>query len=295
MNKLPNELLIMIFSYVKQDKKYIRNRPLEIRKEDIYQFSEECDTCIIYAINNNGRSPFNIWESGIETNHVKQHKEKIVRERINERCKRSKENYKAIKQLMICKRWRQLNLKEYKEAILDIRNTREVINKIINYTVEQPQLIEYRRRFTNNKHFEIRRTTRNYSRSSNILLINKKYREKYYDKIVKKESLKIRNKCKLCKQETDTEIIESNTLPRRILDYSHTTRYKIMYNKERKETYKIIGEGITRWTCKNGCYKHCLNSPNHCNQGRHFEKELMTPQEYIEWRNEMFPKKINHD
>src|SRR5271170_6367042 len=157
-------------------------------------------------------------------------------------------------------------------------------NILIDYMVEQPQSIKYRKRFGTNKWDPVGYTVNRYSRASNILLINHRYREKYYDKVVRKESLKIRYKCGLCSKEIDNKVNKDNTFPRRTLDYEYTIKRGII--DTRTVTYKVEGTKVIYWICdKKGCYKHCLNNFNHCNKGRYFTKEIITPQEYIKRRN----------
>jgi len=81
-------------------------------------------------------------------------------------------------------------------------------------------------------------------------------------------------------------------LPRRITDYEHKKRCSSIAYPTEKITYKINKGIIEDWICRKGCYKHCLNYFNHCNKGIYFTRKQIMPQEYIEWRNETFPKEL---
>jgi hypothetical protein len=282
---LPSEILIKAFNEkCKELWKYTVNKPLETSKWEMYQYSEECDTCISYAMINNGRSPFSFREEPIfESEHTRWHKERFMMERINKSCMNIIETYITIVQIMSTSNDLRKYWKLRRIAWSNVVNLQQVVDRIIDYVVGEPQLVKYRKRFGTYVWKPVKYTTDKYSRASNILLINHKYREKHYNKIVRKESLKIRYRCGLCHKEVDNEIDkENNTFPRRILDYEHTTKQGII--DIQTVTYRVTEEiKIVYWTCNNNkCYKHCLNNFNHCNKGKYFTKEIITPQEYIE-------------
>src|SRR5271169_2478468 len=100
-NKKTLRSKILIETYNKKCKElweYTINKPLEIKEEEIYQLSEEYNICTTYTIHNNGRNPFNINE--LTSYYLRQHKERYMRKRINKSCKRIKEIYRIILQII---------------------------------------------------------------------------------------------------------------------------------------------------------------------------------------------------
>jgi len=292
-DKLPNETLVEIFNHIMNDtNEYMMNKPIDIKDNEIYKYFDDCDTCIVYKSFHNGDNPFETNDLRFVTDHTRRHKQTVVKQRINKRCKTSRERYEVIYTLTrTCRNWRQAYKDQYTKAMIDRRNVQQVTDMLVNYTVQEPQIITLKRTSTNDI-IEVGRVADRYSRSSNILLINSYYREKYYKKVVQQESLKLRHKCKICNKEVDNEFNEDSMLPRRITDYEHKKRCSSIAYPTEKITYKINKGIIEDWICRKGCYKHCLNYFNHCNKGIYFTRKQIMPQEYIEWRNETFPKEL---
>lgn len=291
INKLlPNELLIAIFKQVFTE--YLTREQIN----DIKMYQENCRYC----------------KDGHDINyyievHNREHSIIKHKKQIRDKYLVMNNDFNNTRQMILtCKRWRNICYKYFKN-LFNIKVTvkkddlRIILDKVIKHVILDPDLIQVTEQMWGLE--TIRMESWKYNHARNIILIDRQFRNKYYESVVDQESKRIQW-CILCHQPVRIvmdkrrlkDVMKGRT-NRELKRHRHwvqkTTRQEgdnrpVLIDTIVKHGY--IKDIRTRWWCHNNCEIHCLDSFNHCNQGKIYGTYKMDKDKYRQKRMLEYPK-----
>ena len=320
-NKLPNETLVMIFEILIEDTKEEQCKLLRKRtaNKEIYRYYNNCEHCTktmrgeawnwIHRGNINARTDEELLR---EDYHYNVHRRlRNMNNMTIQSMKMSKHFMKIYSAIATCKNWRHAYYHKYEDMCKQNKALRTITERILDYMVQDPVQTIWNYYYNES----VKNTTAKYRYLSNALLLNKYFRNKYYDIVVTTEIKTIvikrkgryaynsdftiipRKHCNLCKHSvieeyegrTYTQIKEGLKGKDK-----HTVRRhaNTAYCKYRLIDTKTIRGQRIEWWCNKGCETHCLNSFNHCNRNKTYRSIRLNKKQYIKWRTQVYPKDL---
>jgi hypothetical protein len=286
MNELPNEILVEIFKQVFS--KYLLSKYII----NINEYQEDCTYC------KNGHAIKCYFKE-----HMDEHNKIKFEKQIKYKYIVTNKDFIKIQQIILtCTKWKNICYEHFEEnfklcEIIKADNLITILDRIMKHVILQPDKEQVVDIFGEKETVKLK--VWRYDHARNIILLNRRIRNMYYESVVDLECKRI-DWCTLCNQpirivmdRRQLKDVMKGKTNRQLKKHRHCVP-KITRPESSNKPVLINTEYIegkrTEWWCHNKCHTHCLDTFNHCNTGMKFEQYKMNKREYRRKRMTEWPK-----